>query len=566
MTNHHFIKIFQFLCLFIFGDLLAQPTAIFISEATPVCDQALVSAKVQFTGTSPFGIKYKITHNKPSVSEQINSSEVIHLESDLIYTIANITIGRNEDDDVTIQLLQIRDRDMPEGEWIDVEGQSLLIFPTYKQPEPQITLSSDKCGYTSTITAANNNLKSPSYLWEVVGDGQLSSTSGIATLFTSSQPGTFQVKFTEKNGVCQAEETVSVELMGTPKGNISGSTIICTDPANTDAKRLDVALSFQGTATFQVELSNGTKFSTNSSTHNLVIEPTAAGSVLIASITDGNGCKARVEDRTGVAVITDRRPKAYAGSDIHVCDNEGTLEASLSSSLNSGYWRFVNNADGEFISSANSAKVDIRTFRNGSVPMRWTEVNTQGSECTDSDEAVAKFDLPIESVYAGKDTVIYVQNSYKMSASIEPWQKGEWSVEAGGASVDSIDNPASWVRGLTEGMHSFRWTVTNGDCPSLYADVDVELKNMRWPNAFSPNGDGVNDFLEILGARSIDNNELIVYDMKGSVVYRKANYDNTWGGTNMGNQPLADGYYYYIFTGDGIKPIKESLIIKRSKQ
>lgn len=96
-------------------------------------------------------------------------------------------------------------------------------------------------------------------------------------------------------------------------------------------------------------------------------------------------------------------------------------------------------------------------------------------------------------------------------------------------------------------------------CPSDTAFVSVYYDMpLRYPNAFSPNGDGKNDKLVI--ERLPQKNQLFVYDSRGKIVYEKADYRNDWDASN-----LEDGYYTYVLKGDGVKTIKETLAIKRTK-
>ncbi len=66
-------------------------------------------------------------------------------------------------------------------------------------------------------------------------------------------------------------------------------------------------------------------------------------------------------------------------------------------------------------------------------------------------------------------------------------------------------------------------------------------------NQFSPNGDGINDFLVIncITEPRFANNTLEIYDRYGNQVYTANGYDNTWDGTRNDNE-LAKGTYFYI--------------------
>lgn len=62
------------------------------------------------------------------------------------------------------------------------------------------------------------------------------------------------------------------------------------------------------------------------------------------------------------------------------------------------------------------------------------------------------------------------------------------------------------------------------------------------PNAFTPDGDGTNDYFEIFGP--IEPFTLIVTDRWGKVVYQSEDYKNDWDGTYQG-EPLPAGVYNF---------------------
>lgn len=47
-----------------------------------------------------------------------------------------------------------------------------------------------------------------------------------------------------------------------------------------------------------------------------------------------------------------------------------------------------------------------------------------------------------------------------------------------------------------------------------------EIINIKIPNAMSPNGDGINDYFKIYNLESYPDNELVVLDRRGKIVYR----------------------------------------------
>ncbi|MBC5992118.1 T9SS type B sorting domain-containing protein [Pontibacter cellulosilyticus] len=75
--------------------------------------------------------------------------------------------------------------------------------------------------------------------------------------------------------------------------------------------------------------------------------------------------------------------------------------------------------------------------------------------------------------------------------------------------------------------------------------IEQDLK-LFIPSAFTPNGDGLNDVLEIKG-KFIDSYTLKVYNSLGSVVFQSTGAATNWDGTYQG-KPLPVGAYAYEIT------------------
>lgn len=69
----------------------------------------------------------------------------------------------------------------------------------------------------------------------------------------------------------------------------------------------------------------------------------------------------------------------------------------------------------------------------------------------------------------------------------------------------------------------------------------VEVVALRIPNAFSPNGDGINDTFEIIGLEFLQRVDVGIYNPSGNEVYRNKNYQNDWAA-----EGLPSAVYFYI--------------------
>lgn len=71
--------------------------------------------------------------------------------------------------------------------------------------------------------------------------------------------------------------------------------------------------------------------------------------------------------------------------------------------------------------------------------------------------------------------------------------------------------------------------------------VEVYSCVIKYPNVFTPNGDGKNDMFEIYGMTEFPGSSLIVYNRWGQIVYENKDYRNNWNGGE-----LPEGVYYFI--------------------
>jgi gliding motility-associated-like protein len=113
------------------------------------------------------------------------------------------------------------------------------------------------------------------------------------------------------------------------------------------------------------------------------------------------------------------------------------------------------------------------------------------------------------------------------------------------------------------GTDEFSYEICNKDCPDLcdIGFVTVEIlrdSTFTVPNGITPNDDGMNDFFIFdqlfANPERYENNEFIVFNRWGDIVFEASPYNNDWGGTNMEGEALPDGTYYYILRlniGDG---------------
>ena len=106
--------------------------------------------------------------------------------------------------------------------------------------------------------------------------------------------------------------------------------------------------------------------------------------------------------------------------------------------------------------------------------------------------------------------------------------------------------------------------------PPLEAQTVVGAGELIIPNAFSPDGDGVNDLWEITGLQSMGAFQLQVYSRWEVKVFATSDLQHPWDGTsnttagNYEGKALPDGTYFYILTFEDGSPTQSGYVfIKR---
>jgi gliding motility-associated-like protein len=82
-------------------------------------------------------------------------------------------------------------------------------------------------------------------------------------------------------------------------------------------------------------------------------------------------------------------------------------------------------------------------------------------------------------------------------------------------------------------------------------------------NAFTPNGDGVNDVLYIGNIERFPGNRIEVYNRNGKLVYKQAEYANNWNGSVDGIGLPCATYYVVFYLGRGRGKKEQAVTIIR---
>ena len=299
----------------------------------------------------------------------------------------------------------------------------------------------------------------------------------------------------------------------------------------------------------------------------------------IVNIVDDNGCIATSKDGlTTIEVFGN--PVSYAGDYTEECSNEYELQAT--ESLGTGVWKQLSGPGIVSFTPENSINALASADVSGKYTLQWKETNWR---CSDSAQVEIYYYLPLDSVIAGKDTVLNYETEFQLEGfTYDPdeellldvildlkWEEITNLLEL----VDKVQTGEKYDLNSLSSYYGSKlkcvYTVTKGVCDPVSDTVLITINDIFVPESigFTPNGDGDHEHLKFDGLERAESNELIIFNRWGTEVYRKVNFSNEpgWDGKNMNGNDLPDDTYYWILHHTKKNGVKETnrgfVVIKR---
>ena len=256
-----------------------------------------------------------------------------------------------------------------------------------------------------------------------------------------------------------------------------------------------------------------------------------------------------------------------AGADDQFCEDPATpgdmtfLDANTPA-IGQGVWTVIT-GPGVVLDPTNPGSI-VDSLQYESNVLQWTISNGVCEPSVSTVEIIV--DQMPTVADAGEDVISNISSHY-LNGNLPTVGMGIWTVEVGSGLFSDVENPGTEVSELGIGQNYLAWTITNGTCPASIDTVIYDLRDYAAPQGFSPNGDGVNDYFELLDLERYPDASLNVYNRWGAEVYQSDHYQNDWDGraTNVifGTGVLPAGTYYYIVDlKDGKGPFTGYVYIK----
>lgn len=350
---------------------------------------------------------------------------------------------------------------------------------------------------------------------------------------------TYEVKY--KNG-CLFTDAVVVD----PGPFISFDTTVWGDTCNLGTGYIGVTgITPAPTGTVFYSFNPSFVYGTVSDTSNI-----AAGTYQVTIYDDGLGCYSDTID-----VIVPFVNSLFAAPVIESLDSiycEGEAIDSLYITAAGSYDWFVGSTSGTADGSGQSFTPSSLNVGDNYI---YVVENGVGG-CTSLPDSMNYMVVDNSAMTAGDDLEICFGADVELNASGGDFYSWEWD-----ATLDdtTIANP------IAKPTQDQEYIVTISDVEGCSVTDTVRITildpsecDVTTYNAFSPNGDGINDFLFIEGIEGWPGNKVRIFNRWGDLVWKVEDYDNDdpdkrWDGTRqLTGAPAKAGTYYYVIT------IKES--------
>lgn len=159
---------------------------------------------------------------------------------------------------------------------------------------------------------------------------------------------------------------------------------------------------------------------------------------------------------------------------------------------------------------------------------------------------------------AGADKKLLVGQSVSLNGSVT----GD-GITYSWSPVDYLDDPTK-LNPVASPPNDITYTLTvTSNCNVSTSDVFVKVyPKIEIPNAFTPNGDGINDTWNIPSISAFEKPILKVINRNGQLVYENRN-TQSWDGKSKGKNLPTGVYYYSLYLNDDFKLYSGWLLLTR---
>ncbi len=540
------------------SDLFRNPISVFVDEYGGIYVADYNNARVQLVDNeNPYGVTVAGVSYPGSAPDMLDHPESVWIDANGDLIVSDLSNHRIQKFKNKISKIYTP---LIEGSYtakvVTTKGCSNtsnpIVIVSAKTPSVSITaISNAICpGVPITFTSTNGyGGTQPSYKWKING---IAVGTDSAALITSSAKAGDKVtcEMTSNYTGCISTKTVvsnTIDLIPASTGVASvkisaGDTTVCQGTPVTFSATPGNA----GSAPVYEWKVNGIAQATNTSTFTTAaLNNDDVVSCMMTS--SANLCPDALTANSNPVVIH-VIPKSIASLQITASDTlicvgdriEFTAIATNTGTTPVYQWK----VNGQNVGS-NSSVYNSASLKNNDVV---SCVLTSNVPCLENSSPSSNLvrvvvdDYPVITVR--KDTVIFKGSNLQLTSTITGNIKTIVWTPASSLNNAAIVSPVASPAAST----IYKVTAsTMAGCTSGKQLAITVIENITIPNAFSPNGDGINDQWIIPGLSSYTDCRVEIFDRYGQPIFQSKGYNTPWNGTHNG-KPLPVGTYYFIIT------------------
>ncbi len=336
----------------------------------------------------------------------------------------------------------------------------------YEQPVANAGVGGNECDLDFDLTGVAS---AGTGLWTASGPGTATFVSDIdaGTDVSVDQYGTYIFTWTETNGTCTDQASVTVNFYEQPVSNAGPGGDEC------DLDFLLQALPSVGNGVWSQNSGPGTASFSNTTSPTSVVTVGQYGTYVF-TWTETNGT---CVDSRNVTVNFYEQPVADAGTGGDECDYDFVLSGTAS--VGTGQWTSVGPGTATFVDDSDPATT-VSVSVSGTYVFTWTETN--GSCSDDASVTVIFYDQPVADAGTGGNECD-LNFTFNGTAS---FGTGTWTYTGTGtAFFNNANNVTTTVTVDTYGSYDFTWTEVNGPCTD---NATITVNFYEQPVADAGNG------------------------------------------------------------------------------
>lgn len=429
----------------------------------------------------------------------------------------------------------------------DANGCTDTISATINEPTPvlaNITPDTTICiGGTATLVASAAGGTGPNYTFQWDDPGQSTTTSIVVN---PNGQTVYTLLVADANGCPSNAIATTVDLYPPLSVTAFTDTAICIGSTATIDALASGGIGTPYTYTWDQGIGTG---------QNHAVSPSTT---TVYTVTAADACETP-DAQAQVTITVNRLPEPSFSADVlEGCMPVTTTFTNMTDPFfvgNNCWWDF-----GDGSASVNDCGTPTYTFTDpGCYDVTLTVTSPQG--CT-ADTTIADYicvhDFPNADFVFGPQPTTYLNPNIDFtdqSTNPAPGFIVDYVWEFDELGTDSAQHPSFEFPSNDAGDYDVCLTVTNNyGCADTYCDVVVIDGEMLVyvPNAFTPDGDGVNDlfFAEGFALEKSDDFTMYIFNRWGELIWESHNATVGWDGTAKGQKVQTDVYVWKVIVRD----------------